>query len=92
MINTIVPIESIEYEPEPVSAELLESIRTRGIAIPVRVNETERGYRCEDGRKRLSACALLLKEDPRFSRIPIMILNDFRKAGSSFWGNTQNHH
>ncbi len=92
MINTIVNIKEISYEPEEVDAAFVDSIRTRGIAIPVRVNESDHGYECQDGRKRLSAAAILAAEDSKFSRIPIMILNDFKKAGSGFWGNTQNHH
>lgn len=91
MINTTVDLNEIQYEPcDPGS--LTESIRARGVAIPVAVNRAEHGYVCVDGRKRLSACALLASEDARFSRIPVVLMNDFSKAGSSFWGNTQNHH
>ena len=92
MINTIVDLDEISYEPVEVETAFVDSIRIRGIAIPVRVNETDNGYSCQDGRKRLSAAAILSREDSRFIRIPIMILNDFKKAGSGFWGNTQNHH
>ena len=59
MINTIVEISEITYETVPVTAELVDSIRTRGIAIPVRVNRTDEGYCCVDGRRRLSAAAIL---------------------------------
>lgn len=91
MINTIVNLDEIHYEASEPGA-LLDSIRKRGIAIPVQVKKRDGYYECADGRKRLSACALLQKEDSRFKRIPIVILNDFSKSGSSFWGNTQNHH
>ena len=92
MINTTVKIDEIEFEEEKPDKALVESIRKRGIAIPVHVIRTENGYRCADGRKRLSACLILRKEDERFADIPVMIQNDFSKAGSSFWGNTQNMH
>lgn len=91
MINTIVQLCEIHYETKD-PGELLDSIRQRGIAIPVQVKQRNGYYECEDGNKRLSACAFLAKEDAKFTRIPIMILNDFSKSGSSFWGNTQNHH
>ncbi len=92
MINKKVPLDEIHYEYEEPSVTLLESIRTRGMAISVRVNETEDGYECVDGRKRLSACEILRKEDERFAMIPVMILNNFTKAGSAYWGNTRNRH
>lgn len=92
MINTVVSLAEIRYETVPVEAAFLDSIRQRGVAIPVRVNVTEHGYACVDGRKRLSACAILAKQDPRFARIPVLLMNDYRKAGSSFWGNTKKLH
>jgi len=91
MINTITDIDTIEYETKD-PGELLDSIRKRGVAIAVIVNRTDGGFKCIDGNKRLSACALLMEENEKFRRIPIMIQNDFTKAGSGFWGNTQNHH
>ena len=91
MINTIVDIREISYEPcDP--RMLLESIRVRGVAIPVEVNRKDGGYVCIDGRKRLTACAILAESDPRFARIPVVLMNDYSHAGSAFWGNTQNRH
>ena len=91
MINKTVDISEIRFtEKDP--GDLTASIRIRGIAIPVQVNVTEDGYECVDGSRRLSACAALIGEDERFRRIPVMILNDYSKAGSSYWGNTQNRH
>jgi ParB-like chromosome segregation protein Spo0J len=91
MINTIAPLSEIRYQTKD-PGELTASIRIRGVAIPVQVKKRDGYYECVDGRRRLSACALLSREDPKYARIPIMILNDFSKSGSSFWGNTQNHH
>ncbi len=91
MINTIVDLDEIVYEPED-PGNLTESIAKRGVAIAVEVNRTENGYVCVDGRKRLSACALLCRKDERFRRIPVVLMNDYSKAGSLFWGHTQNHH
>ena len=91
MINTIVSIDEIRFTyKEP--GRLLDSIRKRGMAISVQVKKRDGYYECVDGHKRLSACQELSKEDDKFKRIPIMILNDFSKAGSGFWGNTQNKH
>lgn len=91
MINTIVNLDEIQYEYQD-PGNLIESIRMHGMAIAVQVNVTEHGYVCVDGRRRLSACAILAKQDPKFSRIPVVLMNDYSRAGSSFWGNTQNLH
>lgn len=91
MINTIVNLKEITYtytDPDM----LLESIAKRGVAIPVQVNRKDSGYVCVDGNRRLSACEELGKTDPRFLRIPVVLMNDYSKAGSGFWGNTQNKH
>ncbi|MBE6111105.1 MAG: hypothetical protein E7194_11915 [Erysipelotrichaceae bacterium] len=91
MINTIVHLDEIRFE-EKDPGNLLDSIRQRGIAIPVQVNVRDGYYECADGHKRLSAAKILRNEKESFNRIPVMILNDYSKAGSSFWGNTQNRH
>ncbi len=91
MINTIVDLHSIQYTYKDPGI-LLDSIQKRGIAIPVQVNVTEEGYVCLDGNKRLSACEELSKTDTKFNRIPVVLMNDYSKAGSGFWGNTQNKH
>ena len=91
MINTIVDIDLIEFEYKE-DDELIASIKKRGIAIPVQVEKYEKKYKCIDGSKRLTAAFILSKENVKFRNIPIMILNDYSKAGSSFWGNTQNKH
>jgi ParB-like chromosome segregation protein Spo0J len=91
MINTIVPLDEIRFiEKDP--GELLESIRKRGIAIPVQVNKKDGYYECVDGHKRLTAAKMLAEEKESLRRIPVMLLNDYSKAGSGFWGNTQNRH
>ncbi len=92
MINKSVPLNEIRFETAAVDPEFLASIRKRGIAIPVKVTQDEEGYVCVDGRKRLSAAAVLAAEDTRFEMIPVMITNDFTKAGSAYWGNTKNRH
>ncbi len=91
MINKTVMLEEIEYEKKDPGI-LLESIAKRHIAIPVQVNAVEGGYVCVDGNRRLSACAILCETDSSFRKIPVMILNDYSKAGSAYWGNTQNKH
>lgn len=91
MINTIVDIDEIHFE-EADAGNLIHSIAKRGVAIPVQVNVRDGYYECVDGRKRLSACRKLCETDPKFRRIPVMLLNDYSKAGSGFWGNTRNKH
>lgn len=91
MINTIVDIKDIEFEIKA-DESLLKSIKERGIAIPIHVEKYEDKYKCIDGHKRLTCALELSKENDKYRRIPIMILNDYSKAGSSFWGNTQNKH
>lgn len=91
MINTIVDIDEIRFE-ETDCSDLIDSIRKRGVAIPVQVNVRDGYYECADGRKRLSACRRLCAENEKFRRIPVMLLNDYSKAGSGFWGNTRNKH
>lgn len=92
MINTMTDISAISYQECEVSDAFIDSIRKRGIAIPVRVRIEENGYVCTDGNKRLTAAGILAAEDRKYARIPIMIMNDFTKAGSAFWGNTRNKH
>ena len=92
MINTIADLDEISWEPEDPGEELIESIHKRGIAIPVHVNRTDHGYVCVDGRKRLTACRILAAEDPSFQKVAVMLMNDYSKAGSTYWGNTLNHH
>ena len=92
MINKIVPLSKINYEEKSYDTSLYDSIQTRGIAIPIRVRQEEDHYVCVDGHKRLSVSAKLAEKNEKFSRIPIMIMNDFSKAGSAYWGDTQNKH
>ncbi|MGN1390304.1 MAG: ParB N-terminal domain-containing protein [Bulleidia sp.] len=92
MINTKADLSEISWEPEDPGEVLLDSIRRRGVAIPVHVNRTEHGYVCVDGRKRLTACRILSAEDPSFQKVEVMLMNDYSKAGSAYWGNTLNHH
>lgn len=91
MINTVVDIKDIIYSYSE-DNDLVSSIEKRGIAIPVHVNKVDDGYICVDGHKRLTACQILSEKNEKFRRIPILILNDYSKAGSAFWGNTQNKH
>ncbi|MBR3357042.1 MAG: ParB-like nuclease domain-containing protein [Solobacterium sp.] len=91
MIIKTVGLDEIQFVPAD-PGELTDSIRTRGIAIPVQVNRTDAGYICIDGARRLSACRILVQENEKYGRIPVCIRNDYSKAGSGFWGNTQNHH
>ncbi len=91
MINTIVDIKDIQFSEED-PGKLLESIEKRGVAIPVQVNVRDGYYECLDGNKRLTACKRLIEKNEKFRKIPVVLMNDYSKAGSGFWGNTRNHH
>ena len=90
MINTTVLLSEIRFEERDPGA-MLDSIRVRGIAIPVKVEHDGTGYRCVDGHTRLTAAKMLLNEKTGIERIPVFICKDFTKAGSAFWG-AKNHH
>lgn len=91
MINTVVNLQDIRFTfKDP--GNLLSSIEKRGIAIAVYVDVVKDGYVCIDGHRRLSACQILAKKDSKFTKIPVVLMNDYSKSGSSFWGNTQNRH
>ena len=79
MINKKVHISKIHFTHIE-SKSLIDSIAKRGVAIAVQVNVHDDYYECLDGK------------DKKFEMIPVMIMNDYSKAGSAFWGNTQNKH
>lgn len=87
MINKKIKINEIKFTYKPYNNSLLESIKARGICLPVKVNEENDSYICIDGHKRLSVL-----QDLNIDYVVVMINNDFSKAGSSFWGNTRNKH
>ena len=90
MINTTVSLDLIDFEEED-PGDLLESIRIRGIAIPVHVYRNGERYQCADGRKRLTACRILRNEKPGIDRVPVFVKGAYSKAGNAFWG-PKNHH
>ncbi|MBR2825502.1 MAG: ParB N-terminal domain-containing protein [Solobacterium sp.] len=92
MKNTYVSLGEITYTYKDPGERLINSISKRGIAIPVRVTQIENGYLCLDGHKRLSACRELANQNPKFLRIPVLIVNNYSKAGVTIWGNTKNQH
>ena len=52
----------------------------------------DKGYECIDGHKRLSVLSDLSKIDVKYNYVIVMIVDDFTKAGSGYWGNTRNKH
>ena len=86
MITKKVLLKKILFHNKP-NEILKQSILQRGMAIPVRVNEVEEGYVCLDGHQRLTCLKELGKQEAM-----VCIENNFKKAGSGFWGHTQNHH
>ena len=57
-------------------------------ALPSTISKYIRPYQAI----RRTAAALLAAEDERFARIPVVLMNDYSKAGSAYWGNTRNRH
>ena len=92
MINKIVNINDIVFKEVEYGDELYDSILNRGVAIPIKVIKKDRKYECIDGNKRLSILKKLSKINKKFEKVYIMIVNDFSKSGSGFWGNTRNKH
>lgn len=86
MITKKVLIKEIQFQRIS-NPQLKESIEKRGLAIPIRVNQLEQGYCCVDGHQRLTSL-----EELGIEEAMVCIENNFKKAGSGFWGNTQNHH
>ena len=91
MINKKVHISKIHFMHIE-SETFIDSIAKRGVAIAVQVNAYDDYYEYVDGNKRLTACEILSLQDKKFEMVPVMIMNDYSKAGSAFWGNTQNKH
>ena len=92
MIQKKVKLSKIRYNTVNVDQDLIDSIRKRNIAIAVKVRCDDDHYECIDGHKRCSALAILAKEDAKFNDVSVTICNDFSKAGSAYWGNTNNKH
>ncbi|MBW9211924.1 MULTISPECIES: ParB/RepB/Spo0J family partition protein [Terrabacteria group] len=86
MITKKVLLKEIVFQDKP-NEILKKSIEQRGMAIPVRVKEVDEGYLCLDGHQRLTCLQELGKKEAM-----VCIENNFKKAGSGFWGHTQNHH
>ena len=92
MINKSVNIDEIIYIKKEYDSNLYESIIKRGVSIPIRVKAMDKGYECIDGHKRLSVLSDLSKIDVKYNYVIVMIVNDFTKAGSGYWGITRNKH
>lgn len=87
MINKKISVKEIEFNYVEYKQDLYESIKERGVSIPVKVLRDKNGYKCIDGHKRLS-----ILQDLHIETVTIMLKNDFSKAGSGYWGNTRNKH
>ncbi|MEG0734726.1 MAG: ParB/Srx family N-terminal domain-containing protein [Anaerorhabdus sp.] len=75
-----------------ISEELVTSIEARGIIIPVKVECIDGDmYRCVDGHKRLNACKQIEDKTNCEFEVFCMLVNDFSKSGSTYWG-ARNHH
>lgn len=92
MINRLIELKDIKFNCINFDIDLYESILKRGILIPIRVRLKDDVYECIDGHKRLSVLKKLSKTDEKFNKVMVMIVNDFSKAGSGYWGNTRNKH
>ena len=92
MIQKKININEITFDRVPYPEELKQSLKNRGVAIAIKVRVTDDGYECVDGHKRLTILEELAKDDDRFGHVACTLVNDFSKAGSAYWGNTQNKH
>lgn len=81
--------KKIRFKHSEYSLDLFDSIKEKGILIPVRVNFENNEYICIDGNKRLSVIKDLYGDD---RDVDVVIVNNYQKAGSAYWGNTRNKH
>ena len=92
MILKYIDIRKIKFQKKTYPEELKKSIINRGIAIAIKVKVTEDGYECVDGHKRCTILEELSLLDKKYEKVACTLVNDFSKAGSAYWGNTQNRH
>jgi len=79
--------EQIKYHQTAYDQALVASIKRVKIQIALKIKLTSTGYECVDGNKRLS----IINDYQLDFKIPCLLVNDFSKQGSSYWG-AMNHH
>ena len=61
-------ISTIQYQYKEYSKSLYDSILRIGFSFPISVRQSENGYQCLDGHKRLSVLHDILEKDPHYRR------------------------
>lgn len=83
-----IEISAIRYQTKNYDDVLLKSLQTKGNLISIKVTAYEDYYECIDGHKRLSC---IIAESLEIKEISAVIINDYSKQGSSFWGSRNQH-
>jgi len=79
--------EDLKFTRESYSESLKSSISRIKIQIALKVKVVEDGYLVIDGHKRMTVINDLNLD----INIPCLLINDFEKQGSTYWG-SMNHH
>lgn len=87
-------LNEIKFENRSYPPELKESVLRRGLAFPIKVNQTVNGYICQDGNKRLTILKELQHIDS-FHRyvikIPVIVVNSDLNRSNDCWRNINMH-
>lgn len=87
-------LNEISFEKKTYDDALFESIQRRGLAFPIKVNQTEDGYICQDGHKRLSVLTKIQETDPNHRyvlKIPVIIVNSTMNRSNDCWRDRNMH-
>lgn len=87
-------IQEITFVYTTYEQELYESIRRIGLSFPIKISQTERGFVCVDGNKRLSILQDL-KSDKLVNidvdSVHCIIINDGSTRSNDCWRNRNTH-
>lgn len=86
-----VNLSQIEPVSQQVDEALLDSLRKRGLAFPIKVTITKMGYRCVDGKKRLAALQQLALESKQPLTVQVVVVQEGRSMDSGYWGPRNQH-
>ena len=87
-------LHEIIYTTTTYETSLYESICRRGLAFPLKVKKTPKGYICVDGHKRLSVLQDIPYDMPAAKwkyKIPVVLVNTSDNRSSDCWRGRNTH-
>lgn len=87
---TYITLDQIEFEEVPYRASLYESVKNKGITIPLKAVFKEGKYYCVDGQQRLSIIKALQKEGIT-KKIAVIATNDGSTRSNDCWNGRNTH-